>query len=241
MTQKKSIPVKADVIAHTELPPYLRIADKAKDLRELGMSDRVIASVLGVSDKRPPMPPAWTRSSRRIGAFRNVNLLIKRIPPPTQQRRPRHRTRGQAVHVLPSGNHARTAHSSRKGTGCVHVSLHVKLKETELGPPPVEWIKDRLDNIQQVLEQRTARSAQTLRNLMGPIRLDLVTPDIGRPFYRALTSLDGLALIEEPPPAGAEGGSNSLQGGTVFKCRGTGNRGSSGGTFVQLPGVMCTS
>jgi site-specific DNA recombinase len=78
-------------------------------------------------------------------------------------------------------------------------------------PPPIEWIKDRLNNIQQVLEQRTARSAQTLRSLLGPIRLELVTPDIGRPFYRAVTTLDALALIEEPPPAGAEGGSNSLQ------------------------------
>ena len=27
-------------------------------------------------------------------------------------------------------------------------------------PPPIEWIKDRLNNIKQVLEQRTARSAQ---------------------------------------------------------------------------------
>ena len=34
---------------------------------------------------------------------------------------------------------------------------------------------------------------------------ELVTPDIGRPFYRAVTTLDALALIEEPPPAGAEG------------------------------------
>jgi site-specific DNA recombinase len=84
-------------------------------------------------------------------------------------------------------------------------------REKIFRPPPIEWIKDRLTNIQQVLEQRTARSAQTLRNLLGPIRLDLVTPDIGRPFYRAVTSLDALALIEEPPPAGSEGGSNSLQ------------------------------
>ena len=77
--------------------------------------------------------------------------------------------------------------------------------------PPIEWIKDRLNNLHQVLGQRTARSAQTLRNILGPIRLELVTPDIGRPFYRAVTTLDALALIEEPPPAGAEGGSNSLQ------------------------------
>jgi Recombinase zinc beta ribbon domain len=84
-------------------------------------------------------------------------------------------------------------------------------REKIFRPPPIEWIKDRLNNIQQVLEQRTARSAQTLRNLLGPIRLELVTPDIGRPFYRAVTTLDALALIEEPPPASAEGGSNSLQ------------------------------
>ena len=55
-------------------------------------------------------------------------------------------------------------------------------REKIFRPPPIEWIKDRLSNLQQVLEQRTARSAQTLRNLLGPIRLELVTPDIGRPL-----------------------------------------------------------
>ena len=84
-------------------------------------------------------------------------------------------------------------------------------REKIFRPPPIEWIKERLTNIQQVLEQRTARSAQALRNLLGPIRLELVTPDIGRPFYRAVTTLDALALIEEPPLAGAEGGANLLQ------------------------------
>ncbi len=83
-------------------------------------------------------------------------------------------------------------------------------RENVFRTPPVEWIKDRLSNLQQVLEQRTARSAQVLRNLLGPIRMELVTPDIGRPFYRAVTTLDALALTETPP-AGAEGGSNSLQ------------------------------
>jgi Recombinase len=47
----------------------------------------------------------------------------------------------------------------------------------------------------------------------APIRLEPVTPDIGRPLYRAVTALDALALIGEPPPVGAEGGSNSLRGG----------------------------
>jgi len=96
-------------------------------------------------------------------------------------------------------------------------------REKIFRPPPIEWIKDRLSNIHQVLEQRTAPSAQMLRNLLGPIRLELVTPDIGRPFYRAVTNLDALALIEEPPPAGAKGGSNSLQRWTcvTLPCRPT--------------------
>ena len=62
-------------------------------------------------------------------------------------------------------------------------------REKIFRPPPIEWIKDRMTNIQQVLEQRTARSAQMLRNLLGPIHLEIVTPDIGRPFYRAVETM----------------------------------------------------
>jgi hypothetical protein len=77
-------------------------------------------------------------------------------------------------------------------------------------PPPIEWIKERVTKLQDVHEQRTARSAQALRDILGPIRMELITPDIGRPFYRAVTSIDALALTEAPPGS-AEGGSNSLQ------------------------------
>ncbi len=83
-------------------------------------------------------------------------------------------------------------------------------REKIFRPPPVEWIKDRVDHLHEVLELRTARSAQALRNILGPIRLEPVCSDIGRPFYRAITSIDALALTESPP-VGAEGGSNSLQ------------------------------
>jgi len=83
-------------------------------------------------------------------------------------------------------------------------------REKVFRTPPVEWITDRLASLQEILEHRTAKSAQALRNVLGPIRLELVTPDIGRPFYRAVTTLDALALTETPP-AGAEGGSNALQ------------------------------
>ena len=39
------------IIDGADVPVYLRIADKAKHLSQLGMSDRAIARALGVSDK----------------------------------------------------------------------------------------------------------------------------------------------------------------------------------------------
>lgn len=70
----------------------------------------------------------------------------------------------------------------------------------------------RVAKLQAVLERRTPRSDLLLRELLGPIRLEPVQPDIGRPYYRALTSIDALALIETPPAGEpAEDGSNSLR------------------------------
>jgi predicted transcriptional regulator len=39
------------LVDRAEVPVYLRVAEKAKHLRELGMSDKAIARALGVSDK----------------------------------------------------------------------------------------------------------------------------------------------------------------------------------------------
>ena len=39
------------MIADRRVPVYLAIADEARHLRELGMSDKAIARTLGVSDK----------------------------------------------------------------------------------------------------------------------------------------------------------------------------------------------
>ena len=75
-------------------------------------------------------------------------------------------------------------------------------RESIFRPPPIDWIKERVGKLQDVHEQHTAQSAQALRDILGPIRMELVTPDIGRPFHRAVTSIDALALTETPP-AGA--------------------------------------
>ena len=52
------------IVDQAEVPVYLRIAEKARHLRELGMSDRAIGQALDVNDKTvakalsPPTTPA---------------------------------------------------------------------------------------------------------------------------------------------------------------------------------------
>ncbi len=89
------------------------------------------------------------------------------------------------------------------------VGMLKRSREKVFKAPPIEWISERLDNLKELLELRFPQSAKALRNLLGTIRLEPVVPDIGRPFYRAVTNLDALALIETPS-GGAEGGSNSF-------------------------------
>lgn len=79
-------------------------------------------------------------------------------------------------------------------------------------PPPRAWIEDRLGKLQSVLERKTARSALLLRRLLGPIRLEPVRPEVGRPYYRAVSTLDALAIVEADPEDGAsEPGSTALR------------------------------
>ncbi len=76
---------------------------------------------------------------------------------------------------------------------------------------PIEWIEDRLGELQKLLERSTEKSAKLLRRLLGPIRLEPQKVDIGRPYYVARTALNALVLMEKPLSGeGPEGGSNSL-------------------------------
>jgi hypothetical protein len=96
-------------------------------------------------------------------------------------------------------------------------------------------IKNRLTGLQEILENRTAKSAQALWNILGPIRMQLVSPDIGRPFYRAVTSLDALASTEAPSES-AEGGSNPLQ-----TCRRTQRMRTAAAILVSAPGCASSA
>ena len=61
--------------------------------------------------------------------------------------------------------------------------------------PPIEWVQERLSQIQQLLEQNTGQSALALRKLLGPIKFEPTYPDIGKPYYVTQTSLNALAIV----------------------------------------------
>jgi len=65
--------------------------------------------------------------------------------------------------------------------------------------PPLPWIEERVAMVQEVLERSTERSALLLRKVLGPITLEPTQGDIGRPYYRARSDLDVLALLEDHP------------------------------------------
>ena len=74
--------------------------------------------------------------------------------------------------------------------------------------PSREWIVARVSALRGILERRTDVSALLLRRLLGKIVLQPVYPEIGRPYYVAKTSLDVLALLDDPEPgAGPDSGS----------------------------------
>jgi site-specific DNA recombinase len=81
----------------------------------------------------------------------------------------------------------------------------------EVRLPPLAWVTERVAMLQEVLERRTERSARLLRKLLGRIRLEPVKPDIGRPYFRAVSTLQPLALLEMDPSPGSEDGSNPLR------------------------------
>jgi site-specific DNA recombinase len=77
--------------------------------------------------------------------------------------------------------------------------------------PSTEWIEERVRDLQDLLERRTQRSAIILRRLLGKIRLEPTESDRGKPYYRAVSSLNVVPLLEEGCGNKDEEGSNTLR------------------------------
>ena len=79
--------------------------------------------------------------------------------------------------------------------------------------PPQEWIQEQLTKLKEILERNADRSGLLLRKLLGPLRLEPTCgEDTDRPFYKATTSINTLALLDPLMESdGREGSSNSLQ------------------------------
>jgi hypothetical protein len=62
--------------------------------------------------------------------------------------------------------------------------------------PPTGWIQERLTKLKDILERHSERSGLLLRKLLGPLRLEPTCADENdRPFYKATTSLNAVALV----------------------------------------------
>lgn len=70
-------------------------------------------------------------------------------------------------------------------------------KNQAFQPPPREWIEHCLGDLKHLLEQRTEKSALTLRRLTGPITLTPKKPQVGREYYHAQCKFKSFALLEE--------------------------------------------
>ena len=122
------------------------------------------------------------------------------------------------VHFIGEGRGSRTLAQALVETEQKVDALHEELtglqhsREQVFQAPPIEWVQERVAQLQEILERSPDRSGVLLRNLLGPMRLIPTKGDIGRPYYTAHTSLNTLALLEAPEvyTTNSEGGSNSL-------------------------------
>ena len=62
---------------------------------------------------------------------------------------------------------------------------------------PIQWVENRLINIQTTLEQKVTQSALVLRKLLESIELEAVVPELGRPCCIAHTTLDALSIFDK--------------------------------------------
>ena len=64
--------------------------------------------------------------------------------------------------------------------------------------PPFDWIEERLAELNNVLRQNTVQSVEALRQVLGPIQMEATYPELGKPYYTAHSSINTLAIIDNP-------------------------------------------
>ena len=92
---------------------------------------------------------------------------------------------------------------------CIIGRQSIQTRDKVFQAPPVEWTETRLAQLRDILDKNTAQSAQALRQVLGPIEMEVTYPEIGRPYYVAHSSIQTLAIIDKPTNAeyGSKGSS----------------------------------
>jgi site-specific DNA recombinase len=63
--------------------------------------------------------------------------------------------------------------------------------------PSLDWVREKVHNIKATLELKAGKSALLLRDLLGPISLKPVFPEMGKPYLQADSKLQVWTLVEK--------------------------------------------
>ena len=157
-----AIPVVVAIVDAGSTPIHVEIGAKAAHLRELGLSDRAIARAIGVSDK------TVAKSLRRMctGNGHEVTKLQSDLPDTLKLKEAEltdeQRRMSNFVDFIGEGRGSQALAKALIETEHRVDALSDEVDglrrsgEKIFRPPPIEWISDRLGNLQEVLEQPTA-------------------------------------------------------------------------------------
>jgi len=119
------------------------------------------------------------------------------------------------LNYIKMGNFSKAVSDALKETEAKSENLGEEIKSLEFQKkntfktPPKEWIKDKLENLQQTLNKNTCSSALALKGLLGTIMLEPVSEENDdfygiingekkfKPYYVAHSKVQTLALLDE--------------------------------------------
>ena len=75
----------------------------------------------------------------------------------------------------------------------IDLSLRIFRSNWSGDKPSIEWIAERINQLEVLLDQNTSQSTLVLRDVLGSIKLEATYAEIGRPYYIARSSINTLA------------------------------------------------